>query len=526
MSPETQDPLADALRSAHPDAPIPTGLETRLLRRLTPEAPRPTRKIVLGLVTAGVLAAVVLPTTPLFRPKRALALERMAAAFRKVKTIHVIEYNLTGKPEKDLNGTLKLGEKWSSNGRVREDFTINKKIASTFLYPGNKKFIYIYPAGKTFREESFDSDPPSPVKSLTNILQSTERNGLAYTVENLGTKQIDKRTAQIIKISLPKSSYHYNVNSPAGDLSYTFYIDPSTDLPFRIETWRTEPTPRNTIRLMEKIGTPVAPTQSFLSTQYVFFDEKIPDSIFKPNLEGFVRENPKSAYFKEWEKSIVHATRKRPSSGGFALLHLDVVEALGIMAWFTTDGDARPAVTLAGKGGDCPLLAQGTVGESDLSLATRYTVDGKRLQWAFFRQSFVAPMGNGDWKLSVKLNEKTQKLKPIVDSLGGGGLPQCEPSEEIRKLYPKLAGERCRDRAEYFLDGRWKADGPLVAMSLVRQFNTNQQALTWFQQAIKEDGDKLPHAKDWRRMADCYDALDRPEEAKTFREKAAREDGK
>ena len=102
-------------------------------------------------------------------------------------------------------------------------------------------------------------------------------------------------------------------------------------------------------------------------------------------------------------------------------------------------------------------------------------------------------------------------------------LPGGDAGDEIGKSFPALSGERARDRAEYFMDGRWKDDAPLVQSAMQSGFDPRDGALLWLRVAVQQDGKWLAspkHARDWRRMAEVLDQLKRHEEAKSYRAKA------
>ena len=490
-----EDRLESDLRAAYPDAPLPTALEERLVQRVqTAMKPRRnvSRRIALGLVAAGVVTAIVLPTTPLFRPKRALALERIAQAFLKVHSVHMVEYA----------GDQKSTEKWFVPGKSRENYGTGDKLRWYRTFVGTT-YTSVQLDEKTFSREDAIQEPVSPTQSISRLFRQAEKAGLGTAVENLGKKQVDGREALVIRITLPQSNYSFL--SRPEQLNYTLYVDPITDLPFQIERRQTES------------------GRWTLLTQKVSYNEQIPDSTFTPDLSGYKREDTKQISAENWDKSILGGKQIIGRGSGITLRYFEISEALGVMVWFTTDSDARPKVSLSGKGGDCPLVAQGVVGETDPAVAQRFTLDGKRLQWAFFRQSFVAPMGNGDWNVRFELAGASQDFRPN-GYIGNSPIPGGAPVAEIKKLHPTLAGERNRDRAEYFLDGRWKEDAPLLELAVSGELEPNEQALIWLQLAIREDSPNLPHARDWRRMADCYDALNQPEKAREYRKKADAED--
>ncbi|MGC4045980.1 MAG: hypothetical protein QM758_19480 [Armatimonas sp.] len=493
-TPDTNDAISATLRDAYPDRPLPTGLEERLTRRLASQVARPMpRRVALTLAT-GTLGIAAFMGISALMPKPAFGLKKVQDAFARVRTMHRVEYA----------GAMKTGEQWYDGKQFRVDSLLKDKLVWRQVIRGKDTFTY-YPDKKHLELGNFVGELPTPVASLSRIFRQLEKSGQGRAIENQGIQNIAGRRAEVYKISLPKAHYFLGFGS-RSEKNITLFVDPATNLPFRIEERQTEGE-RWTVRTSE-----------------IAFNEAIPQKVFVTEFPGAARKDKQAATYERWREHILNPVFAQKTSTGVTIRLFEVVEALGLVAWFTTDGNAPTTISLSGKGHDCPVLAQGTVGESDPKLAARYTIDGKRLQWAVFQQTFVAPMGNGDWRLTVGTGGKTVTFSPHVGILGDGPLPQCEPSAEIRKLHPKLAGERCRDRGEYFLDDRWKADYPLVTEAVMGQLDPHEEALRWFQRAVNEDGPSLPHAIDWRRMADCYEALDQPAKVIEYRHKADQED--
>lgn len=491
--------MKDALNAAYPDAPVPSSLDARVAARLERGATPTRRRFLAPVLATAALASLALMAAPrLLAPKPVYALEKVTQALQKIKTIHVREY---------IGQDRLVGEEWHSGNRHRRDTCFDGPCKLFSLTVGTK--AYGVSDEKNLVTVSETNAREEIVPTLTSALKGQMLSDLpGDSVADEGEKLLGQKKVHVYKITLPNGTYSLG-SSQKESVYYRLYIAPETNLPVRIEEHHTE--------------------NGRWASSYkdLEFDVALPEALFDTTFPG--KKLVKSSdYLTASFYQQMHQPGKRATTAnnGVTVLSFPVMEALGLVVWYTIDDEsALPTVTLTGKGNVCPLLAQGTVGDKTPALRERYTINGKRLRWAYFQQTFVAPMGNGDWELSFRFPEGSATLKPEIAGFGST-IPAGDAGDEIGRAFPALSGERARDRAEYFMDGRWKDDGPLVDAAVRDGFDPREGALLWLKTAIQQDEKWLAapkHARDWRRMAEVLDQLKRHEEARSYRAKADQE---
>jgi hypothetical protein len=489
--------MKDALNAAYPDAPVADTLAARVAARLErPAKPHRRRSLAPALALAAV-AGIGLFTVPRWLPpKPVYALDKISKALQNTKSVHI----------RVFSGKQLVSEEWHSNNRHRIDHCFSGPCKPYSLTVGTQS--YGISDEKDIVVESEIIPYEFSVPTLASALRAQNLSDLPpdwVTFE--GVQILGTRTVHVYKITLPEGAY--NLGSSVKESSYLrLFVSPETNLPIRLEEHRTQ--------------------AGHWSSSYkdLEFDIDVPKATFNTNFTGkklvkssdYATEN----FYKEIHKPNI-GKRATTSKNGVTVLSFPVMEALGLVVWYTVDDEnSLPEIALSGKGNTCPLLAQGVVGDSILTLRERYTIQGKRLRWAYFRQTFVAPMGNGDWQLHFQFPDGNVTVVPEIAGFGST-IPTGDVGDEIGKAFPTLSGERARDRAEYFLDGRWKDDAPLVESVMQSGFDPRDGALLWLKVAIQQDDKWLSspkHARDWQRMADILDQLKRHDEAKVYRDKA------
>jgi hypothetical protein len=237
--------LRAVLARAYAVPPASDALQARLARlaveragarKQNRPAVRVRRALAMGLAVAGMagvlIAAFVLGTVGTRVSEAHAALRRMAAAAARVNSAHWIEWRPTP------NGPEHFRERWYQNGMLRQEDTSTAR-AYVFLQRDGAFYQYWRNQNKVIVTRGRGNEEAhKPALTLSELLQSQEAIGLGNRIHALPDALVNGRPARRLQMDLPNSVPNtapafYSEPVP---LRAIVYVDPQTDLPFRIET--------------------------------------------------------------------------------------------------------------------------------------------------------------------------------------------------------------------------------------------------------------------------------------------------
>lgn len=477
---------------------------------------RMRRMLGAGLAMASVAGAfavaVVVGTVGPRVPEARAAWQRMEAAVARVNSAHWIEWRPTP------NGPEQFRERWYQNGMWRQQDSQNKSFVS--LQRDGMFYWYHRDKNKVIFARNQEGQA---ILSLTDLLQLQTAMGLGDRIRALPDTVLNDRPARRIQIDLPNSQPNV---APAFDaqsvpLRAIVYVDPETDLPFRTETQACREGAWQTVWLND-----------------VRYNEPSSERLFAANFPGARFVEQKQAAQTQWRRGLEQGVIRRTVGGRtITLRSFDTTEVGHVFVWYTiSGGNDDPSrdweIEVSDEyGRRFERIGGGSVGRVLPELASRYTFGGARLQADWFRPTGRTPAEwPNHWTLTVRLPGGTTELTPNRIWMGGAPLPEKEPYREFLLSQTRQLSAAARNRAESYLDGRWKDDLPLVRAAQQDNFDIYKDALLWYRSAVdleneaaQTTGERFDHANDWRKIADVLRKLGRNAEAEKAERQAASE---
>ena len=422
-----------------------------------------------GGATAIAVAAIVIGVMGTTRTREASArniLNRANAAVAKAITAYVREWRTLD------NGAEKVDrEIWYSAGkwRTKDDFNIvlqRDGLYYNYLLKLNRVNVSRIP-GET------------PLLSMTELLRQFQASGIDDRAHLLPDAVVAGRNAHLVLLDLPPSgpNGYYGEATPMRAI---LAIDPATDLPFQTQTqayhngaWIT------------------------VLTADARYNDPVPETLFAADFPGAKVYSPEALeadgreqFHQRMADSKIKATvgDKIITLRGFATTELgDAFVFYTIRGAETNDAPSWQVEVRDQTARRYQRLGGGLVGRSLPELASRWTFGGERLYVDWFRPDGRGSLDDyGGWQARFRFADGAEAtLIPDLKYLCNGAIPSDEPYDEFVKEQAPLLIEACRDRAEWFLEGRWKADAPLLRSAMKGDLDPLTMALSLYREAAR-----------------------------------------
>jgi|GEM_PF-4960776 hypothetical protein len=463
-------------RSSHPQAKPQASITSR-------------RNPLTNWLTASVLVAtafVGVGIYVIFAPRKASASDalilRVTSAAAKVKTAHILEW-------RPFNGTQEVyREAWYS-AEVGKTGAWCKKGYAPYKGPYTVSYTNLWKNGiayyysATAKTVQIDNTQYFPsLLSASDRLQRLYEADLSGRVRILPEAMVEGKRAKRLLIELPNSRpdtepafYHESV-----PLRAIVAVDPKTDLPFRTETEAYHNGQWKLVWVEEAQYNLPIPTEHF--------DHRFPGSQKVYSVDAQKR-------FSQQMRATMAKSYRVAKAGRFhATLRYLIGTELGdvYVLYSLPKGSPLPKVLLRDQTTRTwHYMGGGRVGRIVPELEQRWIQpDGERLYTAWFRNN--EPMTDregGGWKIHFHFGEvgggMSDKVSPVWETSVSGAVPPDDFSREIVWESAEEIASACRNRAEAFRDGRWKADIGLLRIALTGELPVKQRAIFWDSEATR-----------------------------------------
>ena len=502
MAQDEQDTirLREALKSAYARPASSDDFGRRLQQmaaerdaKESPFLPRRNRLWQAGWATAVAMMALAVGVLGISRTREASARKMMtlaSAAVAKATTAYVREWRTLD------NGAEKVDrEIWYSAGKwlIKDDFNI--VLQRDGLY-----YDYLL---KLNRVNVSRMTWETPLLSMTELLRQFQASGIDDRAHLLPDAVVAGRNAHRVLLEMPPSGPN-GYFGEATPMRAFLAIDPATDLPFQTETQAYHNGAWKSVLIAD-----------------ARYNEPVPETLFAADFPGakvFLPEaleaDAREQFHQRMADSKIKATvgDKIITLRGFATTELgDAFVFYTIRGADTNDPPSWNLELRDQTARHYQRLGGGLVGRSLPELASRWTFGGERLYVDWFRPDGRGSLDDyGGWQARFRFADGAEAtLVPDLKYLCNGAIGSDEPYQEFVKEQASLLIEACRDEAEWFMDGRWKANAPLLRSAMKGDMDPLTMALSCYREAARLEeksaslnGRHPDTAEDKRKIAD------------------------